>query len=369
MEIFVATVPGLEAALYQEVLSAAFKNPIKNIGGVSFDGNWMDIWRANLLLRTASKVLVRLGNFKVTHLAKLDKKARSFPWLETLLPHHPVRVEVVCKKSRIYHHKAAAERFERALTEAYNIPINATADLCLKIRIIQDECTISLDTSGEGLHKRGHKQAVNKAPMRETLAASLLSLCGFDGTTPVVDPMCGSGTFPIEAAEISTGLVAGRDRFFAFEKLKTFDEGAFIKLKRDLIESPQKPPLATVGFYGFDRDKGAVEMSMANAERAGLSNITQFSQATISTLTAPEGPKGLIIINPPYGARIGDVKKLTPLYQSLGHVLKNQFSGWHVGLVTNTDKLAHATGLTFTPKPTAFSHGGINVKLYQADIS
>lgn len=360
LEIFLATVPGLEAALQREAHGKGFKGAKSTPGGVTVSGGWAEVWRANLELRGTSKVLVRLGSFKVQHLAKLDKRARAFPWGETLRGDAPVRVDVTCKKSRIYHDKAAAERIEKAIRASLGVEISPDAAVCIKARIFDDICTISVDTSGELLHKRGHKEAVNKAPMRENLAALLLMESGFTGDEPVVDPMCGSGTFVIEAAEMALGLAPGRSRSFAFEELKTFDAAAWQAMKAKANNTGSAPR-----FHGFDRDAGAIKMSTANAERAGVLNLTTFSRQTISDLTRPEGEAGLVIINPPYGARIGDVKKLMSLYSALGATLAARFGGWRVGLVTNSRELAKATGLPFSRKTTAFSHGGIPVKLYK----
>jgi len=363
LEIFLVTAPGLETALCTEATKKGFRAAETSVGGVTVTGGWPDVWRANLELRGASKVLVRLGAFRALHLAQLDKRARKFPWDNVLRPDQPVRVEVTTKKSRIYHKKAAAERIERAIAEELGAEISADAAICIKVRILDDMCTISVDTSGEALHKRGHKEAVNKAPMRENLAALLLQECGFTGSEPVVDPMCGSGTFPIEAAEISLGLLAGRSRTFAFEQFATFDEAAWQEMKKQ-----GSTPTLAFHFYGFDRDAGAVNMSLANAERASVQEFTEFRTQTISDLTAPNGEPGLVIVNPPYGVRISETKRLNPLYQSLGHVLKSGFGGWRVGLVTNSDKLAKATGLRFEQNPTSFSHGGLRVKLFKAQV-
>lgn len=359
LEIFLVTVPGLEPALLAEATEIGFKAPTLDKGGVTVRGTWQDAWRANLAMRGASHVLVRLHSFRALHLAQLDKRARKFPWATILRPDVPVRVEATCRKSRIYHHKAAAQRVEKAIQDALGVPLTKDADVCIKVRILDDMCTISVDTSGDALHKRGHKEAVNKAPMRENLAALLLRTCGFDGKEPVVDPMCGSGTFVLEAAEIAAGLHPGRSRGFAFERLTTFkaDKWQTLKTQTDMLTP-------VVSFYGFDRDGGAINMSKANAKRAGVESISEFQKQSISDLAAPDGPAGLVIINPPYGTRIGDVKRLQTLYQTLGKVLKTGFQGWRVGLITNSDKLAKATGLPFKGKPVSFSHGGIHVKIF-----
>jgi len=360
LEIFLTAVPGLEPSLLKEVREKGFNDPESCPGGVTIRGGWPDVWRANLALRGASKVLVRLGTFRALHLAQLDKKVHKFPWGDILRPDVPVKVDVTAKKSRIYHSKAAAERIERALTETFGATVSEAAEVVIKVRIHDDNVTISVDTSGEGLHKRGHKKAVNKAPLRETLAALLLRECAYLGRETVVDPMCGSGTFILEAADIAAGLMPGRSRSFAFEQLATFDPEEWKKLRKQEVGT-----MSDHRFYGFDRDAGAVKMSMANAERAGTSTLVQFQAQPISELKAPEGKPGLVIINPPYGIRIGDEKDLLPLYQSLGKALSTGFKGWRIGLITNSHNLAKATGLPFNRRITSFSHGGITVKLYK----
>jgi len=290
----------------------------------------------------------------------LDKRARRVPWGEVLRPDVAVRVEATASKgSRIYHGGAAAQRIQRAIAEELGAPLSDDAEVRIVARIDDDLCTLSVDTSGEPLHKRGHKEAVAKAPMRETLAALFLRQCGFTGAEPVLDPMCGSGTFPIEAAEIALGLKPGRSRRFAFERLATFDDGAWQALR-----AAPPAPRSALRFYGSDRDAGAVEMSRANAARAGVDAVTEFRCHAISGLAAPEGPPGLVIVNPPYGARIGDKKPLFALHHALGQTLLAGFSGWRVGLVTNEAALAAATGLPFAPPAAPVLHGGLHVRLF-----
>lgn len=359
LEIFLVTVPGLERLLVQEAAEKGFKQPKAGRGGVTVFGDWAEVWRANLELRGASKVLVRIGAFRVHHLAQLDKRARKFPWSDFLRADVPVRVEASCKKSKIYHSGAAAQRIENAVRDALGAPVEPGADIVIKARIQNDLCTLSIDTSGEGLHKRGHKEAVNKAPLRETLAALFLRQCGYDGNEPLVDPMCGSGTFVIEAAEIAANLKPGRSRRFAFEQLATFNEQAWTQMCEAGVT---KIPASR--FFGFDRDAGAIRMSQANAKRAGVEGFTEFRQQPVSELAPPCEEPGLVIVNPPYGARIGDAKKLKPLYQALGQTLTARFCGWRFGLVTATESLANATGLPFAHESAPVSHGGLRVKVY-----
>ena len=362
-EIFLVAIPGLEATLCEEAKAVGFAGAQVVSGGVLFNGGWLDVWRANLVLRGASQVLARIGSFHVSHLAQLDKLSHKFPWGKFLRKDVAVRVEVTCKKSRIYHAGAAAERIEKALREEIGAMITEDAQVCVKARLENNLCTISLDTSGEALHKRGHKLGVGKAPMRETMAALFLRQCRFSGNEPVLDPMCGSGTLVIEAAEIAAGLAAGRSREFAFEKLVGFDAVAWKALK-----AAQTSVAPQFKFYGSDRDAGAIESARANAERAGVSDFTQFQHMPISALVRPEGPTGLVIVNPPYGARIGDKKPLFGLHGALGQVLKERFSGWRVGLITAESALAKATGLPFLTPGRSVLHGGLRVQLFQTSV-
>lgn len=362
MDIFLVAPPGMERTLADEARAAGFPLPEAIEGGVSFRGGWDDAWRANLVLRGATRVLVRIGQFRAFHLAQLDKRASKFPWAEVLRPDVPVKVEVTSHRSKIYHERAAAQRIAKAISDGLGAPVRSDAAVALKVRIDDNLVTISVDTSGESLHKRGHKQAMGKAPMRETLAALFLRQMGFDGSQTVVDPMCGSGTFVLEAAEIAAGLLPGRDRDFAFEQLATFEPDRWAAMR-----GASRPVVPKALCFGFDRDPGAVRMARENAARAGVSDWASFAEQAVSELTPPDGPPGIVIVNPPYGARIGERKPLFGLYGALGQVLKDRFAGWHVGIVTSDQGLAKATGLTLHTGP-AVPHGGLRIRLYRARI-
>lgn len=358
-EIFLATAPGLEPLLFEEVRTKGFRRPKAVPGGVAIEGGWPEVWRANLWVRGAGRVLARIDSFRAVHLAQLDAKARRVDWAGVLRADVPFRVEASCAGSRIYHSGAAAQRIETAIRETLGAR-QAEDGVLVMVRLENDQCTISVDTSGEPLHKRGYKQALNPAPLRETMAALFLRQCGYEGTEPVVDPMCGAGTFVIEAAEIAARLNPGRSRTFAFEHLASFDAEAWAAMRA--VRS-QRVPAARC--YGRDRDAGAIAMSRANAERAGVAEITDFAQAPISELTPPEGPPGLVIVNPPYGSRMGEGTDLAPLYAAFGQAMLRRFAGWRVGMVTSEPKLAHATRLPFLPNTAPVPHGGLRVALYR----
>ncbi|RPJ45205.1 MAG: hypothetical protein EHM21_09560, partial [Chloroflexi bacterium] len=247
---FAVTAPGLEPLAAKELrnigISLEGQKPVTGLhlaekrttggaaaesdrsGGVSFTGSLEDIYRANLHLRTASRVLVRLGDFYAAGFPELRKKAGRLAWERFLAPGQPVSLHVTCHKSKLYHSGAVAERVLAAIADRLGKPAPAvkasptgeegegTAVQMIVVRLIHDHCTISVDSSGELLHRRGYRQATAKAPLRETLAAAMLLASGWDGASPLVDPFCGSGTIAIEAAMLALGIPPGWRRSFAF---------------------------------------------------------------------------------------------------------------------------------------------------------
>ena len=362
-EIFSACIPGLERELLAEIKKIGFKQAKLKVGGVSFFGDWHDVWRANLYLRGATKVLVRFASFRTTHLAQLDKLSHKLNWENLLQYKKPFRVETVCRKSKIYHSGAANQRISKAISDKINAKEDPNSYIIIKTRISSDICTISLDSSGEGLHKRGYKISTGKAPIRETLAALFLQKMKFDGSQVVYDPMCGSGTIVIEAAEIALGLPAGRKRSFAFMELPSFKKREYQKLTK---VNQKKTNLK---FYGSDRDNGAILNSIKNSKKAGVDLFCHFETKSISDATPPTQEPGIVLVNPPYGKRVGNRKNLFALYRSLGQTLSEKFIGWQVGIITSDPGLAKATELKFLDISSAVDNGGIKVKLYETKIN
>ncbi|PTX55572.1 putative N6-adenine-specific DNA methylase [Litoreibacter ponti] len=360
-EIFAAAPPGLEPMLLPEFRALGYKDARYGPGGVTMVGTWADVWRLNLELRGASRVLARIGTFRASHLNVLAQRAAEFDWNAVLPRGVAVRVEVTCARSKIYHEGAAKERIGKAMAGA-GLRMESEAELRLLVRIERNVVTLSLDTSGALLHKRGHKEAVGKAPIRETMAALFLRAMGFDGTQRVMDPMCGSGTFLIEAAEIACGAQAGRSRDFAFQHFVGFDAEAFAEMRRSL-GPVTGPPLA----FGSDRDAGAIRSASANAARAGVEELCAFSHHAVSDASPPDGPPGIVIVNPPYGGRVGQKKQLFALYGALGKTLTARFGGWKVGIITSEPSLAKATGLKLMQGPKV-PHGGLNIWLFQSQL-
>jgi putative N6-adenine-specific DNA methylase len=277
-----------------------------------------------------------------------------------------IKAEVVTnRKNKIYHAGAAVERIERAISEEIGCKIAgsvSSADIVFKIRIIDNNVIISIDTSGDGLYKRGYKLATGKAPIRENIASLALYYCGYSGNEPVIDPMCGSGTLIIEAAEISRNLMPGRNRKFAFQNFNSYNE----RLLEHFVKK-WKNKDSTFTFTGMDRNHNVVEYSYQNSVRAGIDDITNFKTQSMEKLTRPEGPAGLIMVNPPYGSRIGKKKDLFSLYRKFGEKMKNEFSGWRVGMITSDNALAQSTKLPLISSELAISNGGLKIHLYRTE--
>lgn len=371
LEIFLAGAPGLEEILADEARAIGLAQVEATPGGVVARADWAQLAAAHLRLRTANRILIRLGEAKITHLAQLDKWARKLDWRAFLPSGAALAVEATSKRSRLYHTGAVAERVETAARAALGAPEVAAPERAAKedpspfriqVRFEKDICLVSLDASGEPLHKRGYRLDTAKAPLRETLAAAFMAACGYQGDEPVLDPMCGSGVFLTEAAEIAANQAPGRLRSFAFQSFRGHDAALWEQLLSDAAAGGREPP---AHFYGYDRNDGAITAARANAMRAGLRQSIILERQAVSDLQRPDGPPGLVMVNPPYGERIGDKRALHALYAALGVVLRDRFSGWRVGLVTSEPSLAKSCGLPFQPPGPPVPHGSLKIRLYR----
>ncbi len=362
--------PGLEDILAGELRELRVGMPEATVpepgsGGLDFTGTLEGLYRANLHLRTASRVLLRIGTFHAVKFVELVRKTANLSWENYLQPGHPIALRVTTHRSRLYHSGAVAERLvegigerldQNPLVEKYNEEGN-TAQLII-IRLIEDEFTISIDSSGAPLHHRGYRQALAKAPLRETLAAGILLASGWDRRSPFVDPFCGSGTIPIEAALLAANIPPGIIRRFAFMDWPGFDASHWSRLLQSATAQRKDPEAAILG---SDRDAGAVKMAITNADRAGVAHLIHFSQRAVSAIQPPVG-RGWVVTNPPYGVRVSQNQDLRNLYAQFGNVLRAQCTGWQVAFLCSDDRLATHTGLIFQPG-LSLVNGGIPVKL------
>jgi putative N6-adenine-specific DNA methylase len=354
---FAVAAPGLEPILLQE-LQALGLSAQAEAGGVSFRSDLAGLYRANLQLLTASRILARLGNFfYATSFEQLEARAARLPWERFLSPGRPVELRVTCHRSRLYHSGAVAGSISKAIAARLGRPSPAGQDPQLVVvRLAENRCTISIDSSGELLHRRGYRQAVARAPLRETLAAALLLSSGWDLASPLLDPFCGSGTIPIEAARMALGIPPGSGRRFAFMDWPGYEPLRWSAL---LAEARPHPAAAGLVIQASDRDAGAVRMAGENAERGGVAGAIEFSCRAISAITPPAGP-GWIVTNPPYGTRLSGGGDLRDLYARLGQVLRRCCPGWGALILCSDPALLGQTRLGLETG-LALRNGGIRV--------
>jgi putative N6-adenine-specific DNA methylase len=368
---FAVTAPGIKPIAAQELLQLGFQpgQPERDStpGGVEFNGELRDLYRANLHLRSVSRVLLRLGDFYAAAFSELRKKAGRLPWEHWINPGRPLALRVTCHKSRLYHSGAVAQRVAGAIgdrlgqappLESFDQSSGKPLPQLVLVRLERDLCTISLDSSGAGLHRRGYRLATAKAPLRETLAAAMLLASGWDGSASLWDPFCGSGAIPIEAACLAQNLAPGRSRRFAFMDWPGFDAPDWQELLQQAEDqrSHRRPQI-----WASDRDAGAVQMAQENAARAAVGERIQFSQAAISAAHPPPGP-GWVVTNPPYGRRVSSGKDLRDLYARLGDVLRRTCPGWRFAILSNDPRLLAVSRLPVSQRIST-DNGGLPVSI------
>lgn len=352
MNLFATCLPGLEDVLAEELKEKRIGTNYATIpGGVEFEGELVDMGRANRELGVAQNIRIRIASFGATKLPQLANKSKTVPFEEWLVRDQPLRVRVTSRKSRLYHTGAVKERILRGVHERLGGEVEEGDGQQILVRVSDNQVTVSFDTSGAPLHRRGYRLASAKAPLREDLACALLRVSGWDRRSRLVDPMMGSGTIPIEAAMLAAGMAPGANRHFAFE-------GA------PLCASLELPVVIAEGsapIFGSDRDSGALEAATTNAERAGVTSQLTLNEAPLSAAPGLDADTGWIVTNPPYGQRMG--KKLQPLFQRLGSVLRDR-SDWKFACVFPDGDLPRRMGVNL--KSALMSdHGGTKVRFFR----
>ena len=351
-EVYIVSPPGLEALTAAEVRGLGCKVPKLGHGGFSVNMTTAELYAANLRLRTASRVLLRVGRFAAEDSGQFFAGFRKLSFDRYLTAGDPTSVRVVSVASK-FSHTGAIEDLVREL-------LGARGGATVRVRIDHDTVTVSVDSSGDHLHRRGWREASSKAPLRETLAASLLAAATYDGAMQaLVDPMCGSGTIAIEAALVARNMASGRSRSFAFESWPSFDASAWDRVRASSASAEVHHTLRPI--IASDRDAGALEAAVGNARRAGVEGDIEFRQAAISDLTVPDGP-GLIATNPPYGVRVRGGSDLRDLYDAFGRVVRQRAPGWRVAMIAADRALV--TRVIANPLDVAvLENGGIPVSL------
>ncbi len=372
MEFFATTAKGIEEVLANEIRALGVSTVTTEKGGVRFAGTLETCYRANLLLRTAQRILAPLVKFPCETPEELYAGVRSVPWRQYLGPDNTVAVSCTLRDSNITHSGFAALKAKDAIVDTVRDSCGRRPDidpkrpdLLVNIHLARNSCTVSLDSSGVSLDKRGYRLDAKEAPLRETLAAALVELSGWDGLTPLIDPLCGSGTVVIEAALKSARLPPGGfRREFGFQKWPDFDRQVWSRV----VEQAQDLVLECLParVIGSDRSLSALEVARKNAGRAGVAGLVEFIQADIALSPCPHSP-GVVLCNPPYGVRLGDSSSVSALYKALGDTLKRRFAGFTAFVLTGNPDMVACIGLKASRRYVLFN-GPIECRLLRYEL-
>lgn len=359
---FVVTAPGFEKICAQELTALGIQPANIIRGGIEFEGGLHELYLANLWLRSASRILVRLGEVAARDFPILFQRLSRLPWGRFIKPGMSYEIRVTSHGSRLNHTGRIAKVCEAAISKVLggeSEGMNLSQKIYLRMN--DNRCQVSIDSSGEHLHRRGYRQVRVAAPLRETLAAGCLLACGYDGLSPLLDMMTGSGTFAIEAALIALHRAPGKDRKFAFMNWPKYRPG----LWQQLLVEAQREEKSSIpsSILAVDNNPKAIVAAQKNLEVIGLDNLVQLSCGNMQQLQ-PQYPSGLMICNPPYGERLGKNASLKSLYHDLGRVYGNDFAAWQGAIVCPESELIKTTGLSFSPL-LRFANGGIKVALLE----
>ncbi len=342
-------------------------------GGVSFQGDRALLYRANLCLRTAVRVLQPILQTKVTSPDELYDAVKTLDWNQYLTPDHTIAVDCNVRDSHLTHSMYAALRVKDAICDQMiercgRRPSVDTEEpmIGLNLHVYRDEAILSLDSSGASLHKRGYRPILITAPLNEALAAAIILLTGWRGAVPFVDPMCGSGTLPIEAAWLALNRPPGLTRKrFGFQGWMDYDVALWADLRDEARRGMAKKLPAPI--LGSDVRRDAVSFSMTNARAAGMGHLLSFEARDVKDFQPPPGPPGVIVCNPPYGERIGEEKELRGLYRTLGEVLQGRCAGWTAFVFSGNPRLAREIGIEPDVQTPLFN-GKIPCQLLRFDL-
>jgi len=366
---FATCARGLEAILADElrVLAADEIEPVK--GGAHFAGDLALLYRANLWLRTAIRILVPILNAEVRSPEQLYDVVKRYDWSQHMTPEHTLAVDANVRDSALTHSKYAALRVKDAICDQFlqrqrrrpSVDVEAPM-VPLNLHIADNFLTLSLDSSGDSLHRRGYRPIQTKAPINEALGAGIVMMTGWRGRSPLVDPMCGSGTLCIEAAFLALGRPPGLTRRrFGFMGWLNYDVKLWTRIRdaaRDLVRSELVHPVA-----GYDLRHDAIAFAEGNAKAAGIGHLLQFERLDVRDFVVPSGPPGIIVCNPPYGERIGAGDDLPDLYRALGDAI-HRSPGWNAYVFASREAPTRALGIK-PKKRTSLFNGKIHCELME----
>jgi putative N6-adenine-specific DNA methylase len=365
-EFFAATQPGLEHLCLKELAGLGLAGPDARIlaGGVAFSGKLPDLYKAALFMHTPNRLLMRIGAFTATDFGSLSAKVAAIAW-ELYLPESlPINIRVSCRKSRLYHSDAVAQRVREAIFERmasirpdWGKPDEKSGVQEIFVRLQSDRFTVSIDASGELMHKRGATAGKAKAPLRETLAASILHLSNWHPGLPLADPLCGSGSFSVEAAFWAKRVPPGAMRDFSFFCWPAFSKKTWEHLKK--MAKEQESLFSSPVIFASDKDGPACQALAERLKALNLDDAASVTKKDFFALTPPCGQPGLVVINPPYGRRLMDEKKAKDLFERICKRLATHWQGWQFALlVPQKSWLALAPPGQIKP---AILHGGLRI--------
>ena len=368
-ELIAKTLEGLEEVLAQELIELGANNVEKGRRMVSFTGDKRMMYLANFSLRTAIRILKPLSHFTATNPDEVYEQVKRIPWERYLSTQQTFAVDEVVFSNEFRHSKFVAYRVKDAIADYFmeregkRPGVRVTGpDVLINIHIAETNCTLSLDASGESLHRRGYRQATLEAPLNEVLAAGIILMSGWRGECDFIDPMCGSGTLPIEAALIARNIAPGVFRQgYAFEKWPDFDKELFEEIYND----DQNEREFNHHIYGYDNNPRAIEVATRNVKAAGLSRNITLKQQPFQIFEQPK-EKAILITNPPYGERISS-PDLLGLYQMIGERLKHAFTGGSAWILSYRDECFDQIGLKPTQK-IPLMNGALQCQLRQYEL-
>jgi len=378
---FVATAPGIERLCQKEILTLGLTEPDATLlkGGVALNARVHECYLANLKLRLANRILMRVEDFRATNFRQLKKSAGDLPWELYLQENAVCEISVTSRHSRLFHTDAIADQFKEGLEKKGRFAHFKPGDKegtprfpqQIFIRSVDDHFSVSIDSSGDLLHKRGLKTHGGKAPIRETAAAAILSLAGYQKGMPLLDPMCGSGTFSLEGAMVTNGIPAGWYRNFAFMGWPCFKNSRWKYIRREAEKQISPPGEPTI--FASDRNQAsclALEKTVREKDLAGTVSVHRkdfFDLLPSDIKKSLKGaPKGFVVINPPYGRRLKIGAGREKLFVEICHKLQRDFRGWKLALIAPNRNLAKK--VPFPVVSHALFHGGLNLTLLTGKI-
>ena len=345
-ELFATTSKGLPEVLEKELIQLGVKVKGKTVAGVFFEGSWEDCYRVNLKSRIASRIIKPVLDFPAYQGDELYHNIRKHDFTKYIPVHKTIKVEATVTDSKIKDQRFIAMKVKDAIVDQFRDKFgerpnvdSENPDLRIYVRAKDNVFSVAIDTTGDSLFMRGYRLEAGDAPLKENLAAALLAMAEWDGQSPIIDPMCGSGTILIEAAMQAMKLAPGSlRRKFGFMELNGFDKQAWEKVVNEAMEEELSD--LPFKFYGYDMDRKVLQMAKQNARRAGVDHLIEFRPGNVATLKRPEGvERGVIITNPPYMIRLGDEDNVKDVYRDFAHSLKVEFKGWDAWILSGNKDL------------------------------